>query len=81
MSVKPSEIAKKRLEIIMTKDRLDLDDDAIKMLKRDLKTALLSYFEFSPDNLSLDVYVDEYKKYRIEARLIADGIISVKVVK
>lgn len=81
MHIKSSEITKKRLEVIMTKDRLDLDDEAIKMLKRDLKTALLSYFEFNTDNLTLDVYVDENKKYRIEARLIADGIIPVKVVK
>lgn len=81
MHIKSSEIAKKRLEVIMTKDRLDLDDEAIKMLKRDLRTALLSYFEFNADNLTLDVYVDENKKYRIEARLVADGIIPVKVVK
>ncbi len=81
MNIKPSEVAKKRLTSIMTKDRLDLDDDAIKMLKRDLKVALLSYFEFNPDNLRLDVYVDDNKKYRVEVSLIADGIIPVKSVK
>ncbi len=78
---KLSSIATDRLKKIMLCDRLTLDSDAIGMLRADIARVLSSYFEYSQDNLKLDVYLSENTQYRLDVSLNADGILPIKSIK
>ncbi len=78
---KLTNIATDRLKKIMLSDRLMLDTDAIKMLRADIARVLTSYFDYNPEKLKLDIYLDEDKKYRLDIFLSAEAVLPVKTIK
>ncbi len=52
---KSSSIAKQRLKLVITQDRLDVDDRVITMLHHELTAVLAKYFEFSMSSVQMSL--------------------------
>ncbi len=49
------DVAKKRLKFALVYDRLDVSDDVLEDLQRDIVEVISRYFEIDKDGLSLDI--------------------------
>jgi cell division topological specificity factor len=49
------DVAKKRLKFALVYDRLDVSDDVLENLQRDIVEVISRYFEIDKDGLSLDI--------------------------
>lgn len=49
------DVAKKRLKFALVYDRLDVSDDVLENLQRDIVEVISRYFEIDKDALSLDI--------------------------
>lgn len=52
---KSSSIAKQRLKLVITQDRLDVDDRFMTRLHHELAEVLAKYFEFSVNSVSMSL--------------------------
>lgn len=55
-------IAFERLKMMLTDEKVKLDEDTISAIRSDIGKVILKYVDIEPDNVDIKIILKEYKK-------------------
>ena len=58
-------IAFERLKMMLSDEKLKLDEDTISAIRGDIGKIILKYVDIEPDNVDIKIILKEYKKKQI----------------
>lgn len=55
-------VAFERLKLMLTDEKLKLDEDTVSAIRQDVGNVVLKYVDVEPDNVDIKIILKEYKK-------------------